>query len=193
MSVTDRVRDHRADVLRRYSSAEFLNFVPRRETTGVGAVETTCDTLYAAKSLYSEWSFAEPDSDARAQFATLANKKQQQLEQLGGHLPYRYEASADGAVYEHLCELHVTERRLGGTLARTLLEQCTYDSITEGRSLPEEVRDSIETIRMDTETTVEEIDEITAGWESDRREKVYQECCEVLELSGELLDAAGSD
>ncbi|MFB6197845.1 MAG: hypothetical protein ABEI52_06195, partial [Halobacteriaceae archaeon] len=152
------------------------------------AIKLACDGIYGAKSLYSEWTFSEPDDRAREMFAHLADRKQRHLERLGEYVATGYRASSGGAVHDHLCSCTETAERIGaGVLARTLLERSTYECFLSNLELDAPTRDVFLEIKSDTETTLTDATDIVADYSDPKQATVRESCDETLQIGLEAL------
>ncbi|MDS0279498.1 hypothetical protein NDI85_17025 [Halomicroarcula sp. S1AR25-4] len=189
MKLTE-IRTRNEEVFDLHRSEQWLLPLLESPSDERGAIGLACNGLYGAKSLYSEWTFSEPDDQARELFAVLADRKQQHLERLGSCLSVEYHASSGGAVYDHLRTRTDTAERIGaGVLARALLEHSTYECFLTHLDLNEDTRATVAEIQGDVETTLDDVIEVAEDYPGSVREVIRESCDHTLQTGRDALSS----
>lgn len=182
------IRTDNEAVFDTYRSDQWLQPLVESSSDERTAIELACDGVYGAKSLYSEWTFSEPDDRARELFAVLADRKQQHLERFGTCLADGYRASSGGAVYEHLCSCTETAERIGaGVLARALLERSTYECFLTNLDLSDAARETVAEVQSDVETTLDDVIDVVEGYPQSEQAAIRESCDRTLQTGRAAL------
>ncbi|WP_049902045.1 hypothetical protein [Halococcus agarilyticus] len=171
-----------------YHSEQWLLALLESPSDERGAIELACNGLYGAKSLYSQWTFSEPDDRARELFAVLADRKQQHLERFGSCLSGEYHPSSGGAVYDHLRTRNETAERIGaGVVARGLLEHSTYECFLTNLELTDDTRTTVEAIQGDVKTTLDDVRDVVEDYPASERKAIRESCDHTLQTGRDAL------
>ncbi|WP_424007394.1 transcription antitermination protein [Haloferax denitrificans] len=187
----DTLRDDHETPLSRLGSSKALYAVTGGEMDGDAVRAAAAAEAAAAADLFDWWADDEPNDEAAALFADLADTAREHADTV--------DAEPDGSkpnVYDVLAEFETTDGRLGGALARALVSLKTVEQMVgffvgdadpmaanDFRTLKSDLNDQLDTLDAAVSDLVE--DDAVAREAADAVvEAAYDEYVETLEGMG---------